>query len=95
MDDQTDWKTTAKKESALFLVLLLVGVLFLPIAIYWVGGEVFGDYGSSGFSAFFGAVHRDLRDGQLVVWFLVLSPYLVWQLTRLTRWGFKRAQRQP
>ena len=91
-DRYTDWKTTLKKELALFLALVFVGLLMLPIAIYLVGDRVFGEYSGNGFGAFFGALHRDLRDGQAVVWFLVLSPYLVWQLTRASLWGYRRTR---
>lgn len=63
---------------------LLFGLLVLPIAIYLVGDSVFGDYGGAGFGAFYGEIHRHIRDGDPVVWFLVLSPYLLWQSVRLT-----------
>ncbi len=87
-------KKTATKESALILCLLFFGLLILPLAIYMVGKSVFGDYGGSGFSAFYGTLHSAIRDGEPVVPFLVLSPYLVWQLTRLTVWGFRHAWRR-
>ena len=77
-------KPALKKELALFLVLFLFGILALPGIIYAIGSAMFGAYGGSGFSAFYGAVHADLRIGDLAVWFLVLSPYLVVQLLRLS-----------
>jgi hypothetical protein len=87
-------KRKATRESALFLCLLFFGMLILPFAVYTVGKTVFGEYGGSGFSAFYGTLHSALRDGEPAVLFLVLSPYLIWQLTRLTIWGFWRARRQ-
>ncbi len=36
-------------------------------------------------------LHGELRTGEPVVWFLMLSPYLAWQLLRLTVYGFRRA----
>ncbi len=86
-----DWKTTASRESALFLILMFVGLFLLPVSIYFVGHAMFGAYGGSGFSAFYGALHSDLRAGVGAVWFLVCSPYLGWQLLRLTWAGFRLA----
>jgi hypothetical protein len=52
---------------------------------------MFGEYGGTGFSAFYGQLHSELRSGDYSVWFLVLSPYLVWQILRLTVKIFRRA----
>ena len=71
-----------KKESLLFLYLFLAGILLLPIAIYFIGFTLFGEYSGTGFSAFYGSLHSSLRSGELAVWFLVLSPYLILQLIR-------------
>ncbi len=75
-------KDSALREAALFLACLLLGLLFLPIAIYLVGRSVFGDYGGVGFGGFYGDIHSHIRDGDPIVWFLVLSPYLIWQTLR-------------
>lgn len=77
-------KQLALREIALFLGLLFFGLVLLPIGIYVVGNEVFGDYGGNGFSGFFGAISSKIRNGEPVAWFLVLSPYLAWQIVRLT-----------
>lgn len=77
----------------MFLSLLLFGILVLPIAIYFVGQAVFGEYGGTGFSDFYGRLHYELRNGQTVSWYLVLSPYLGWQLARLTIHAFRRSRR--
>ncbi len=87
-------KKTAKKESALFLCLLFTGLLILPLAVYLVGKSVFGEYGGTGFSAFYGALHSAIRAGDPVVLFLVLSPYAIWQLSRFTAWAFKQSLRR-
>jgi hypothetical protein len=79
-----------RKETALFLILLLTGLLVLPIVIYAVGNIVFGAYEGSGFMEFYGTLHSEFRAGQRLVWFLMFSPYLVWQGSRLTAWGFRR-----
>jgi hypothetical protein len=87
-------KKSVTKESALFLCLLFFGLVILPLAVYLVGESVFGEYGRSGFSAFYGTLHRSIRDGEPAVLFLVFSPYLIWQLTRLTIWGVRQSWRQ-
>jgi len=92
---ESNWKTTASRESALFLVLMFVGLFFLPVSIYFVGHAMFGEYGGSGFSAFYGALHSDLRAGVSTVWLLVCSPYLGWQLLRLTWYGFRVVGKPP
>jgi len=69
---------------ALFTGLLFVGLVLMPIAIYWVGQNVLGEYGGQGYSDFFGTLSAKVRGGDPVSWFFVLSPYLAWQLLRLT-----------
>ena len=59
-------KKTATRESALILCLLFFGLLILPLAIYVVGKSVFGDYGGSGFSAFYGTLHTGFIDRSIV-----------------------------
>jgi len=78
------------KEAALFTGLLFVGLVLMPIAIYWVGQNVFGEYGGQGYSDFFGTLSTKIRGGEFVSWFFVLSPYLAWQLLRLTSFAWRR-----
>lgn len=85
---------TAIRELATFLCLVFFGLLILPLAIYMVGKSVFGEYGGTGISAFYGTLHSAIRDGEPAVLFLVLSPYLIWQLSRLTVWGFRQMGRR-
>jgi hypothetical protein len=83
----TEDPKTAKiiqRELVLLLILLPVGLLLLPAAVYIVGSAIFGEYGGSGFGGFFGMLMGELQSGEPAVWFLVLSPYIVWQLLRLT-----------
>jgi hypothetical protein len=87
-------KKTLTNESALFLCLLFIGLLILPSAVYLVGKSVFGEYGGTGFSAFYGTLHRSIRDGEPAILFLVFSPYVIWQLARLTIWGFRQSWRR-
>lgn len=73
----------ATKEIALFTGLLFLGLVILPILIYFVGQSVFGTYGGVGYVDFFGTLGGKIRSGDIVAWFLVLSPYLGWQCLRL------------
>jgi len=83
-------KKTVARELALFLVLFLAGLVALPIAIFLTGQSLFGEYGGAGFSDFYQRLHGELRSGEPVVWFLMLSPYIAWQLLRLTVLCFRR-----
>ena len=82
-------------EFATLVLLGLVGVLLLPLMIYLVGGEIFGEYAANGFGDFYRSLHSDLRLGRPVVIFLIISPYFVWQLLRLSFFGFRRLKPTP
>ena len=86
--------TLLKKEAAVFLVLLLIGLVLLPICIWFVGNAVFGAYDGAGYSDFFGTLSGKIRSGNPVAWFLVLSPWIVWQCLRLIAFGWPRAENQ-
>lgn len=86
-------KQVALKEAALFFGLLFFGFVLMPVAIYLVGKEIFGNYGGYGYADFFGTLSAKIRSGEGVAWFLVLSPYLAWQTLRLTVFGWRRASR--
>jgi hypothetical protein len=85
------FKHIARRETALFLGLLFIGFVLMPFGIYLVGQEVFGDYSGHGYRDFFGTLSAKIRNGDAVAWFLVLSPYLVWQFVRLTALAWRRA----
>ncbi len=88
---QPGFNLRVKKELALFFGLLFFGVALLPIAIWFVGQAVFGVYGGAGYADFFGTLSAKIRSGDPVAWFLVLSPYLVWQIIRLAALGWRTA----
>lgn len=73
----------ATKEIALFTGLLFLGLVIMPILIYFVGQSVFGTYVGLGYGDFFGTLAGKVRSGDIVAWFLILSPYLGWQCLRL------------
>ncbi|HEY8521690.1 MAG TPA: hypothetical protein VIN61_16590 [Gammaproteobacteria bacterium] len=75
-----------KLEAAIAAALLSFGVLVLPFAIYVVGVQVVGPYAEGeGVLDLAADVWTALGRGQLAAWLLVLAPYLVVQLARLTR----------
>ncbi len=80
-----------RKELLLLSLLLFFGLVLMPIAIYVVGDAVFGEYGGYGYRDFFGTLSGKLRHGDRVAWFLVLSPYLVWQVFRLMAFAWRHA----
>ena len=81
-----------KKEAAVFLILLLIGLVLLPICIWFVGNAVFGAYDGAGYSDFFGTLSGKIRSGNPVAWFLVLSPWIVLQCLRLIAFGWRSAE---
>ena len=89
-DKNSSISKIVKRELALFLSLLLFGLVLLPVAVFFVGDQVFGDYGPAGFTGFFNALSGKIRSGDGVAWFLVISPYLGWQTVRLTALMWRR-----
>ena len=71
------------RELLLFVVLAAAGIALLPLAVFFVGNEVFGAYGGDGFGHFFESILARLARGDRFAWLLVLSPYVVLQLLRM------------
>lgn len=80
-----------RKEAALFAGFLFLGLVVLPVVIWFVGKAVFGAYGGAGFADYYGTLSGKIRSGDLVAWFLVLSPWLAWQTLRLAILGWRAA----
>ena len=80
-----------RKEAGLIVGFLFVGLVVMPLAIYFVGQSIFGDYGGHGYGQFFADLSGRIRSGDGVAWFLVLSPYLGWQTLRLMRFAWRLA----
>lgn len=87
--------TSAKREALFLLAALLFGLLLLPLLVFAVGQTVFGAFAGGSLWTFFANIHGMLRAGNVFVWFLVLSPYLIVQTLRTTFRLFKRPVRQP
>ena len=72
--------------------LLATGALLLPFAVYAVGQQVFGEYGADGsVGSLLLAVWSGLVQGNPLAWILVLSPYAVIQLFRVSWHLFRRS----
>lgn len=84
-------QNTFAKEAASFAGLLFAGLAILPVSIYLVGNAVFGEYGAGTLADFYADLLGKFIAGEPAVWFLLLSPYLLWQLCRLTVLAFRRA----
>ena len=82
--NQNALKQIALREIALLLGLLFLGFVLVPLAIFYVGQNFLGQFGGYGYGDFFGTLSAKIRSGDLLAWFFVLSPYLVWQTLRLT-----------
>jgi len=80
-----------RKEAGLFVGFLFLGLIVMPVAIYFVGHSIFGAYGGQGYAQFFADLSGRVRSCDGVAWFLVLSPYLGWQTLRLMRFGWRLA----
>ena len=66
-------------------MLLLTGLVGLPLAIYGVGQRVFGEYApNQGLIDLAGAIWLNLARLHAAAWLLVLSPYIVISLLRLS-----------
>ena len=94
MDDSQKPKNPLRREAFLIIACLSFGLLILPVLVFIVGQVIFGEFAGGGLGAFFADIHRMLRSGNVVVWFLVLSPYLIIQTLRLSIGLFRIARRQ-
>jgi hypothetical protein len=83
------------REATLFLVCLVFGLLLLPGIIYLVGQFIFGDFGGGGLREFYSGLLSRIRHGDIFVWFLILSPYLIGQTLRATVKMFRFTASQP
>lgn len=82
-----------RRELVLAVSLIGIGLLPLPMAVYWVGQQVVGDYESSaGLVGLIGQIWSDLFRLYPGAWVLVLSPYLTVLLLRIAL-GTRRRRR--
>lgn len=73
-----------KRELVLALCLIAGGLLLLPLAVYWVGQRIVGEYESeAGLWGLLTSIWSDFLTLDLGAWLLVMSPYVTIQLLRL------------
>jgi hypothetical protein len=74
------------RELFIATAVLALSLTVLPVAVYFVGVRVVGEYLSDGgvWGLLFN-VWTDLGEGQLAAWLLVSSPYLIILLLRVGR----------
>ncbi len=81
------------RAAVLFVRSAFVGLILLPLAIYWVGRYSFGPYPQDGgLIVFFGHIYSDVQGGKPLAWLLVLAPWLLLQTTRLTAHAVRRSR---
>jgi hypothetical protein len=73
------------KEALIALGLIAFGLICLPGMVYFVGSRIIGEY-ELGILGLYEATADALASGSLAAWFLILSPFFVVQLWRLSRW---------
>lgn len=77
--------SSLKKELLIFGILLFVGLAVLPICIYVVGVNFIGEYSpNAGAFGLVMAIWSDLAQFNIGAWALVLSPWAVIALLRLS-----------
>ena len=77
-----------RREIVVAAVAFAVGFFVLPLAIYWVGRELIGQYSpdpAAGALALAESIWTDLLRLRWTAWLLVLAPYGVIQLLRYAR----------
>ena len=74
------------RELLIATAVLALSLTVLPVAVYFVGVRVVGEYATDGgvWDLLF-HVWTDLAAGRLAAWLLVLSPYLIILLLRAGR----------
>ncbi|MGB5623518.1 MAG: hypothetical protein WBN65_13580 [Gammaproteobacteria bacterium] len=90
------WRRRLRFEMILNGVLLLCGIILVPIAVYFTGQELLGQYSTEGKGLLdlYGSILKDMGRGHLAAWGVVLSPLLGITLLRAL-WLPLRRRPQP
>ena len=80
-----------RREAIILAVMLLVGLL-LPIAVFYTGQVLLGEYTDTGDGVrhLYASVFADLGDGVPLAWALILGPWLGLLLLRVLWWPLRR-----
>lgn len=83
-------RSRLQKELIIAATLLAFGLSALPAAVYWVGRQLIGEYvPGAGLLDLAEDIWSDLLNLDSAAWTLVLAPYLIVQLVRLTRFAWR------
>lgn len=75
-----------KRELSVAGILLAIGFVGLPLAIYTVGTRIIGEYApDTDFVDLALAIWSALAQGHWAAWLLVLSPFAVVSMLRISR----------
>jgi hypothetical protein len=75
-----------KREVLIAALFFGVGFFVLPLAVYWVGQTLIGEYApDAGPLTLAEHIWSDLLSLKPAAWILVIGPYVVLQLARLVR----------
>ena len=69
---------------------LAVGLLVLPVLIWFVGSAQLGPYANGGFGGLLSDYYLALVKGSLAYWLVALGPYAAVWLLRGLRFWFRR-----
>lgn len=72
-----------RRELAIAAIIIVLTLVILIPAVYWVGGKTLGPYGENGtFSTYITDVAMAIARGEPGIWFFVLSPLLAISVVR-------------
>jgi len=81
-----------RRELIWLAVLLALGFLALPAAVYWVGAELLGEYRpDAGMGRFYADLYAAAATGNAWAWLLLAGPWLGVTALRLS-WRLSRSR---
>ena len=84
-----------RRELLWLAVLLALGFLALPAAVYWVGAELLGEYRpDGGMGRFYADLYAEVTGGNAWAWALLCGPWLGVTALRLL-WRLQRSRPAP
>ena len=79
-----------QRELLTLALCLAVGLMVMPILIWFVGSAQLGPYANGGIGALLGDYYLALIKGSLAYWLVALGPYAAVWLLRGVRFWFRR-----
>jgi hypothetical protein len=72
-------------ESAVVFVALLIGVVLMPILIFYMGVATLGRYEGASLRSLYASLFGGLQDGSMASWVVFLGPYGLYLMFRALR----------